>query len=262
MTFVGSQPRLAKWKERLSVELRFRRELENVATMELERIARAKGVLSTNYDTVVSIDWPHYCVHATEGCGGERGWCYTFAGNHAMADHAKKVALVDILAARHPELFASQVAAEVDALVSKGKLPYRNVRYSGAGEVHQKHLRALELTAERGIRLWGFTRNLALARRLQDIGIASLFSCDSTTPADTIAIARRAGFGLAYTSTSVGDHPPVGTVVTFPLHTSGRVREVVDDPSLCPKIVEEYLTGRRRRGWCQSRCQRCHLSNH
>jgi len=256
-----AQTRLVKWKERLSVELHFQSALKGLTATELEAIVRARGILSSNYDTVVSIDWPHYCVHATEGCGGARGWCYTFAGNHAMPDHARKVALVDIVATKHPELFASQVAVEVDALTGKGKLSYRNVRYSGTGEAHLRHLKALELTAKQGIRLWGFTRNLAFARRLRALGIASLISCDKTTPADIVSEAGRAGFGLAYTSVSVVDLPPAGTVVTFPLHTSGRVREVVDDSSLCPKVVEEYLTGTRRSGWCQTRCQRCHLPN-
>lgn len=247
-----------KWKLRLALELGYREQLEQLTDQEIELEVRRRGILSSNYDTVASIDWPHYCGSSTEGCGGSHGWCYTFAGHRASAAQSRKVALVDLVARRLPELFGELVALEVRDLVRRGRLRYPNVRYSGSGELHPRHLSALKLTADRGVHLWGFTRSLSIARRLRAANIACLVSCDKTSPPSFIEKAIRDGFRLAYTSISVSDLPPKGTLVTFPVHVSGRVGEVVDEPSLCPKVVDEYFARRRTEAWCQERCSRCH----
>lgn len=248
----------AKWKRRLAVELSYRPRFERLSEGDLRQLLQKRKLLSMNHDTVAAIDWPHYCANATEGCGGVNGWCYTFGGHSVSTEQASKVAMVDVIASNFPELFASQVASEIGRLVASGRLPYANVRYSGSGEVHLRHVGALERTAKKGIHIWGFTKSLEVARRLRASGIASLFSCDLTTAVKSIEAARDEGFGLAYTSISVHDVPPVGTIVTFPLHTSGSVRELVSVDSLCPKVVDEYYSAQRTAHWCQTRCFRCH----
>jgi len=240
------------------VELAVERRLDCSLTDDDLRARLKRGVLSSNHDTVVSLDWPHYCSHATEACGGKRGWCYTLSGHHVTDAHAEKVAINDIASRRCPETLAEQVAVEVFALVEKRNLPYPNLRFSGSGEVQAHHIPALRLIVQRGVRLWGFTRNPAMAGALREIGASAIFSCDATTPYERLDLARRMGFSLAYSSRGVSDPPPIDALVTFPVHVSGRVFESVEHPSLCPKVVEEFFTGTRHFAWCQERCHRCH----
>jgi hypothetical protein len=187
-----------------------------------------------------------------------RGWCYTFQGNQAGKLHNRHAAMVDVLARGYPRLFGETVLSEVMDAVDRGLLPYPNIRYSGSGEVIEAYLPALEQIAVRGVHLWGFTRNLAVADALRGMGAAVIVSCDGTSRAEFIREAQIAGFALAYTSSSVKDHPPPGTVVTFPIHRVGRVREVVDSPSLCPTVVSDFLNDYRPEATCQNLCRRCH----
>jgi hypothetical protein len=110
----------------------------------------------------------------------------------------------------------------------------------------------------RGVTLWGFTRNLRVADKLRSINASVIVSCDSTSPCGFIEEARSSGFALGYTSSDVGDVPPEGTVVTFPVHRVGRVHEVVDAPSICPKVLADFLDDCRPAGSCQNVCRRCH----
>jgi len=247
-----------KWRRRLKVELAVQRRIDVALSDDELRARLRRGVLSLNHDTVVSLDWPHYCSFATEACGGKRGWCYTLSGHHVTDAHAEKVAINDLAAHRCPEALAEQVVLEVTALVKKGSLPYPNLRFSGSGEVQTHHVPALRSIVQRGVRLWGFTRNPSMAAALRDIGVSAIFSCDTTTPDERIGAARSLRVALAYSSRGVDDPPPADALVTFPVHVSGRVLESIKHPSLCPKVVEEFLTGVRRSGWCQERCQRCH----
>jgi hypothetical protein len=250
----------AKWRLRLNEELSFGTRFKGWSSMKWENYLTKHRVLSDNYDTVVSLDWPHFCSGATEGCGGDHGWCYTLGGQlGGSTKRSSRAAITDRLARDYPKLFSEIVGNEVDQLVKSGRLPYPNLRFSGSGEVHNSHLPALIALAERGIHLWGFSRNLRVATRLRETGIAVLFSCDSTTLKQTVLEALQSGLKLAYTSTGVDDHPPFDAFVIFPLHRSGRVREVVESPDVCPKVLEEYLEGRRRRAVCQFNCKRCHM---
>jgi hypothetical protein len=173
----------------------------------------------------------------------------------------RKVAIVDACASKFPKLFAEKVAEEVASYVRQGKLPYPNLRYSGSGELREAHLPALlALKHDHKIVLWGFTRNLNIAAALKSVAISAIFSCDRATPPDAIRQALRLGLSLAYTSTGVDDNPPAGTSVTFPLHRGGRVSEVVDSITVCPKVLSEYLSGHREEGTCQAVCQRCHTA--
>ncbi len=248
-----------KWKRRLVVELEAQRSMHDLSDGELRASLEENGVLSENHDTVVSLDWPHFCSHATEACGGVRGWCYTLSGHHVSSSHARKVALNDLGARRIPEAFAAIVFEEIKARTENGELEYANVRFSGSGEVQKHHVAALGLIAARGIRVWGFTKNPTLAVALRNLGIAAIFSFDHSTRRVHLKAAMKSGIPLAYSSRSVADAPPVPVLVTFPVHASGRVTEAIDHPTLCPKVVEEFLTSTRRRGWCQQRCLRCHL---
>jgi hypothetical protein len=132
------------------------------------------------------------------------------------------------------------------------------LRYSGSGEATEAHVPALAAVAEQGVHLWGFTRRLNVAESLVECGIAVIVSCDGTTDPGFIRDARRRGLQLAYSSNGVDDHPPAGTIVTFPVHRVGRVREVVDDVSLCPKVVADFLHDERPPASCQAVCRRCH----
>lgn len=167
--------------------------------------------------------------------------------------------MVDVLASREPILFGEMVEAEVRHAVKLGELPYPNLRFSGSGEVIEAYLPALQEVVKRGIRLWGFTRNLRLAKLVREIGAYVIVSSDKTSPQEYVDRARREGFPLAYSSSGVEDQPPVGTLVTFPVHRLGRVLEVVDTPTLCPKVLSDYFTDSRPVGYCQRACQRCHL---
>jgi hypothetical protein len=151
------------------------------------------------------------------------------------------------------------VRSEVDKAVAQGSLPYPNLRLAGSGETIDAHLPALAEVVRLGVRLWGFTRNVRLAPRLRAAGIAVIVSCDRTSAPGFAETARKAGFPLAYTSGGVDDRPPAGTLVTFPVHRVGRVREVVDTPSLCPKVLADFLHDSRPAGFCQRQCRRCHL---
>lgn len=252
----------AKWRARLSEELICAAGFVEWSIAEWQSYLASREVLNANYDTVVALDWPHFCGGATEGCGGSKGWCYTLAGK-VGGGRARSIraAMTDQLARQFPAFFADVVASEVFSRVKAGTMPYANLRFSGSGEVHQAHVPALVELRARGVRLWGFSRNVEVARRLQEAGIFVLFSCDSTTPQIRIDAARAFRLKLAYTSTGVDDLPPEGTFVTFPVHRSGRVKEVVNSESLCPKVVEEYLDGKRREGACQWRCTRCHQAD-
>jgi hypothetical protein len=250
-----------RWKQHLTKELVHASAFQRLDDDELLREMEGKELLSRNYDTAVALDWPHYCRQATVLCGGPKGWCYTFSGHQSNAAHGKKVALNDVLARRVPESFAEQVTREVARAVEQAKIPYPNLRISGSGEITKAHVPALVAVARHGVHLWGFTRDLSLAGMLRNAGANMLISCDASSQGDLAALAIRRGFQLAYTSRSIDDLPPEGTLVTFPLHKQGRVAEVVDTDSVCPKVLEEFLEGGRRSSYCQSICHRCHGSS-
>jgi hypothetical protein len=249
------QPR---WRKRLDKELAFRSEFEHLDEQSWRALLKTRRVTSSNHDTVLSLDWPHFCANATPACGGPQGWCYTFQGNQAGKLHNRHAAMVDTLARRFPGLFAKQVAAEVEAVVQAGMMHYPNLRYSGSGEVVEAYIPALQELIKFGIQLWGFTRNLRLAHCLREIGASVIVSCDKTSPSGFALEATAAGFQLGYSSEGVDDFPPVGTIVTFPVHRVGRVREVVDTPSVCPKVLSDFLDDCRPKASCQLICQRCH----
>ena len=248
----------SKWRRKLRDELEAQREYAEISDKELVELVCSRQITSTNFDTVMALDWPHFCAAATEGCGGRKGWCYTFQGRQSSSNHNRKVAFVDLAARRVPGAFAEKVTKEVDDAVTRGDLPYPNLRYSGSGEVAAHHLPALARVVDKGVVLWGFTRMLKIAEKLREIGAHVLISCDRTSDAKLFGRAKELGFQLAYTSIDVGDTPPAEAAVTFPLHRSGKVREVVDATSLCPKVVQEYLSGFRAEGSCQKMCHRCH----
>ena len=177
----GQELRKAKWKTFLRSELQFQTQMRKWSEGRWREELRQRHLLSQNHDTFVSLDWPHYCSGATEACGGERGWCYTFSGSQASEKHREKVAYVDYVARKYPNVFAERVIEEINNHVLKGRLPYPNLRFSGSGEMSLMHVDALSQIRSGGVHLWGFTRNLRVAERLHEIGIAVLFSCDSTT---------------------------------------------------------------------------------
>ncbi len=248
----------SRWRLRLDKELVFRPEFEDMDENEWRNLLKGRRVTSSNYDTVLSLDWPHFCANATLACGGPNGWCYTFQGNQAGKLHNRHAAMVDVLARNFPDIFGEHVAAEVQTIVDEGKIPYPNLRYSGSGEVVDAYLPALRQIQSRGVLLWGFTRNLQLGQELRKLGASVIISCDNTSPPGFIEKAKELMFRLAYSSNGVNDLPPVGTLVTFPVHRVGRVREVVDSPSVCPKVLADFLDDCRPKASCQLICQRCH----
>ncbi len=249
---------LPRWRQRLDKELSFRSEFAEFDETSWRSLLRSRRVTSSNHDTVLSLDWPHFCAHATPSCGGPQGWCYTFQGNQAGKLHNRHAAMVDVLARRFPELFAEQVTVEVRSAVNAGLMPYPNLRYSGSGEMVEEYLPALRGIHNRGIRLWGFTRNLRLAHRLREIGVGVIISCDGSSASGFAEQASGQGFPLAYSSSGIDDVPPLHTLVTFPVHRVGRVREVVDSPTVCPKVLADFLDDCRPAASCQLMCQRCH----
>ena len=252
---------MKRWRIRLEKELVFQDPLEKLSDEELISLMNALPLTSRNHDTVISLDFPHYCIGATEGCGGENGWCYTFQGPLANQSHHKKVALNDVLAKKFPQLFASKVVKEVNKAKDKGEISYPNLRFSGSGEASKHHVEALGLINSAGVSVWGFSRNIVVANKLRDVGVYVQISCDKTSSSSFITSAIAGGFSLAYTSTAFDDTPPIGTNVVFPLHRSGRVSEVVDTAGLCPKVVEEFFSQQRRPRYCQAFCNRCHSNN-
>lgn len=250
-----------RWRQRLDKELAFRPEFDDLEETAWRALLKKRRVASSNNDTVLSLDWPHFCAHATSACGSPQGWCYTFQGNQAGKLHNRHAAMVDVLARSFPKLFAEQVTAEVNAAVQAGLMPYPNLRYSGSGEVVEAYVPALRGVSERGVLLWGFTRNLRLANQLRDMGAGVIISCDKSSPPGFIEEAVSACFPLGYSSNGVDDLPPKGTVVTFPVHRVGRVREVVDSPSVCPKVLADFLDDCRPKASCQLICHRCHKPN-
>jgi hypothetical protein len=248
-----------RWRIRLEKELYYKSHFDALSESEWRKLLRRNGITSSNHDTVLAIDWPHYCSHATTNCGGAKGWCYTFQGYQASAAHNRRVAMTDSLARNFPELFADQAAKEVDECLHKGLIPYRNLRYSGSGELTLAHVPALRSLSARGVRLWGFTRSLRIALALRDLGAAVIISTDSTTRPGLVEDARRLDLPLAYTSRDAEDAPPDGTLVTFPVHRVGKVAEVTDSDSLCPKVIAEFFNEERPPGSCQTICFRCHL---
>lgn len=249
---------MARWKKHLRKELGYQREFTGLDVSAWRALLRKSHITSQNHDTFIAIDWPHYCSHASVNCGGAKGWCYTFQGFQASNSHARKVAMNDVLAREQPELFAEVVSEEVFAATADKNLAYPNIRFSGSGETTFRHLKALERLLNKGIVVWGFTRNLKLAVESKRRGISAILSIDASTASSKVLEAQSYRLPLAFTSSSVEERPPDGTVVTFPLHRSGRVSEVVDADSLCPKVVEEFFNGKRQSNYCQQRCHRCH----
>jgi len=247
-----------RWRQRLDKELAYRPEFENLNEKEWKTLLLDRNVTSTNNDTVLALDWPHFCAHSTPSCGGPQGWCYTFQGNQAGKLHNRHAAMVDILARNFPAIFADKVEEEVNAALAGGLIPYKNLRYSGSGELVEAYIPALKELSRRGILLWGFTRDLKLGQQLKELGAGVIISCDSTSKPGFIDKAVNAGFPLGYTSKGVDDVPPKGTVVTFPVHRIGRVKEVVDTNSLCPKVLADFLDDSRPKASCQLICHRCH----
>lgn len=248
----------ARWRLRLDKELAFRSEFESLDEPSWRKLLKTRRVSSSNHDTVLALDWPHFCANATASCGGPNGWCYTFQGNQAGKLHNRHAAMVDVLARRYPSIFAEKVKEEVLEAVASGFMDYPNLRYSGSGEVVEAYFPALKIIQESGVHLWGFTRSLRLAKKLRAIGAGVIISCDKTSPEGFIESSVKAGFVLGYTSDGVCDTPPKQAIVTFPVHRVGRVREVVDAPSVCPKVLADFLHDSRPKGSCQMICKRCH----
>ena len=249
---------ILRWRKRLEKERAYVPEFEILDEDKWMCLLKKRRITSRNQDTVLALDWPHYCAHATDACGGSKGWCYTFQGNQATKLHDRHVAMVDTLARKHPRLFAEKVAEEVTESVAADEIPYPNLRYSGSGEVSEAHLAALNYVADLDIQLWGFTRNIDLAESLRGIGAGVIISCDRTSNRGFSDQALANGFPIAYSSQGVSDKPPSGTIVTFPVHRGGRVNEVVDVPTLCPKVVSDFIHDSRQNGTCQKVCNRCH----
>lgn len=257
----AGQP-VQKWRIRLEQELAHVEEFDGWDEDRWQQHLKQTKILSNNYDTVVSLDWPHYCGSATEGCGGASGWCYTLSGQLGGANkRSRRAAMTDSLARSFPHLFADAAYREIRSLVIRGKIPYANLRFSGSGEVHSSHINALQLLKEKGVNLWGFSKNLRICEKLREKKISVIFSCDSTTPIDVLESAIERRLPLAYTSTGIEDYPPQGSIVTFPVHRSGKVKEVVMTDTVCPKIEEEYMMGKRSPAACQLVCTRCHQTS-
>lgn len=247
-----------KWQKLLRKELEHSRSYEGLSRDALIGLLKKNGVLSDNYDTVVSLDFPHYCIGATDGCGGESGWCYTFQGFQSLTAHSSKVGLVDFCIRNYPEIVVSKIVEEVNGLVRKGLLPYPNLRFSGSGEVAAMHIDALKEISNHGINLWGFSRNIRVASILKSAGIKVIFSCDNTTSQEMVQQALESGLSIAYTSCDVTDAPAYEVEVVFPLHRGGKVKQVVNHPMNCPKVISEYFSHSREPASCQLICTRCH----
>ena len=101
---ISSEPK-PRWQQRLGKELAFRSEFENLNEQAWRSLLKNRRVTSSNYDTVLSLDWPHFCANATLACGGPNGWCYTFQGNQAGKLHNRHAAMVDVLARSFPDVF-------------------------------------------------------------------------------------------------------------------------------------------------------------
>jgi hypothetical protein len=166
--------------------------------------------------------------------------------------------LVDTLARNFPQIFGELVAREVYKAVDDGQIPYPNLRYSGSGEVVLEYIAALTCVIARGIHLWGFTRDIQIARALRQIGAGVIVSLDKTSAPELAKAAVEERFGIAYSSSGIEDLPPPQTFVTFPVHRIGRVREVVDASSICPKVLADFYAEHRPAGYCQAACHRCH----
>ena len=248
-----------RWRKRLSKERAFEPEFATLSEAGWRNILKgSRRVTSSNHDTVLSIDWPHYCAWATEACGGANGWCYTFQGRQATQQHNRHAAMVDVLATRFPLLFGERVALEVQKAVALGLIPYSNIRFSGSGEMAERHVAAMRAVVSSGVHAWGFTRNIRLACELRSFGAFAIYSCDFSTDPAQLQQAQEAALPLAYSSRGAFDKPPSNTLVTFPVHKVGRVREVCEAPSLCPKVVSEFLHEYRPPSFCQAHCRRCH----
>jgi hypothetical protein len=248
-----------KWKLRLKLELDMGSEFKGLKADEWNLKLSRKRLVNDNYDTVISLDWPHYCSHATKGCGGPNGWCYTLGGQiGGNKARSLRAAMTDRLARDYPDVFAEIVHKEILQFVKNKKINYPNIRFSGSGEVHQNHFAALIALKNKGVQLWGFSRNPKFAIELQEHGISVLFSCDATTPEQNLEYAKNNGLKLAYTSLGVSDVPKFEAFVVFPVHRSGRVREIADTRNVCPKISQEFLTGKRKPASCQKVCTLCH----
>lgn len=250
-----------KWKLRLKKELICKQYFKNFNYEDWLIYLKGKKVTSSNYDTILALDWPHYCSHSTEGCGGKNGWCYTFQGNQVGKHHDKHVAMVDSLARDQPELFGDVVYSEIMDFVKKNKIPYPNLRYSGSGEVIPAYLNALHELVKRGVKLWGFSRDVKLALKMRKLGISVIISCDRTSSKELFKDAKNNDLPMAYTSMGVDDYPPKKAFVTFPVHRIGKVKEVVNTDSICPKVLSDFLEDSRPRGSCQLICRKCHSAN-
>lgn len=247
-----------KWKMRLQRELRFHKEFKSVSFDEMiERISKTR-FLSDNYDTVCSLDLPHYCSGATSSCGGEEGWCYTFQGFQSLESHLKKTSFLDFCIKYHLDSVLSKILDEIKVLVDKKLIPYPNLRYSGSGELAAHHIPLLRKLADNGVLVWGFTKNIDIAIELHNIGISVIFSHDKSSDLKKVNRAHLEGIPLAYTSEGVNDSPIFHTAVVFPLHRGGKVKEIVEHESLCPKVVDEFLGEKRKASSCQNYCTRCH----
>jgi len=248
----------AKWQRLLKREIAHSQSLKHLSRDEVLDRVKKQGILSTNFDTVISLDFPHYCVGATEGCGGSKGWCYTFQGFQSLSAHSSKVGFVDYCIRTYPDIVVNSVVEEVQEFVKKGQLPYPNLRFSGSGEVTAIHIDLLTEIKQRGVQLWGFSRNIKVASALKSVGIHVIFSCDHTTPSNVVAQANNFQLPLAYTSCNVQDFPIYDVTVVFPLHRGGRVQQVADHAKNCPKVVAEYFEHSRNQASCQNLCRRCH----
>jgi len=247
-----------KWKKRLKRELAFHKEFEDLSIQEInERISQTK-LLSDNYDTVCSLDLPHYCSGATSSCGGEQGWCYTFQGFQSLDNHLRKTSFLDFCIKFHLGSVVHKILGELSVLVDKKLIPYPNLRYSGSGELTAHHIPLLRKLSDNSIHVWGFTKNLDIAIELHKVGISVIFSYDKTSDLKMVNRAHLEGIPLAYTSEGVEDSPAFDTAVVFPLHRGGKVKEIVEHERLCPKVVEEFLGGKRQASSCQIHCTRCH----
>lgn len=248
-----------RWKYRLKKESSYNDFFNSLDLNNFLLFIQKKRLTSQNHDTGLAIDWPHFCLHATTACGGKNGYCYTFSGFQATKAHDQHVAMVDSFARRFPEYFAEKVAKEVTQGVCEGKLSSKNLRYSGSGETHQDHIPALSLIIEHGIHLWGFTRNIDIAIKLNNIGARSIFSVDCTTSPSVVKKALQNDIPIGYVSSGVDDLPSFNPLVIFPCHRGGNVNEVADHPSLCPKVLYDFYHSKRPAGSCQFNCLRCHL---
>ena len=247
-----------KWRTRLKKEVYERKKYLRLSDDALSELITKRTILSTNYDTRVSLDFPHFCAGASLGCGGPKGWCYTFQGALARDAHHKKVAFNDATCLRLPEKLSVKIVSEISSAVAAGTLKYPNLRFNGSGEATSHHVPVLKRLVELGVQVWGFSKNIQILPKLRDAGVSVMYSYDRTTSIEDVDRAVKNNFSLAYTSVGVKDFPLRGAKVVFPLHRSGHVKEVVDSQALCPKVIDEYLNQKRSPGYCQTKCNRCH----